>query len=161
MLVALAVAFDFSGRRTGRNVDLVLMLALGLMFFDMMRFFRIRLDPAYWRLLDLVYSVGLRPQRRAPDSRAVAGVVPLGAAASWQPNLRGRPLAAIALVLVACDVLAALARTPDDSGYFINLGAQRLRERGRLPYGDPLLTGNTWRAHADPCSTRRTCRFSS
>jgi hypothetical protein len=146
VLVALAVAFDFSGRRTGRNVDLVLMLALGLMFFDMMRFFRLRLDPAYWRLLDLVYSV-VFALNAALLIRALWRAWSRSTPASWQPNLRGRPLAAIALVLVACDVLAALARTPDDSGYFINLGAQRLRERGRLPYGDPLLTGTPGAAY--------------
>src|SRR5262245_2725446 len=56
ILVMLAVAVEFSRPRTGRNVDLVLMLLLGLTFYDMMRFFRIRLDPAYWRLLDLVFT---------------------------------------------------------------------------------------------------------
>ena len=37
--------------------------------------------------------------------------------------------------------MAALVREPDDVGFFVNLGAQRLRERGAFPYGDPLLTG--------------------
>jgi hypothetical protein len=146
LLVALAIAFEFSERRSGRNVDLMLMLFLGLMFFDMMRFFRIRLDPAYWRLLDVVYilifTVNAALLIRALW-RARAGAAP----PAWQPNLRGRPLVAIALLLVACDVLVALTRVPDDSGYFINLGAQRLRERGRLPYGDPLLTNTPGAAY--------------
>ena len=43
--------------------------------------------------------------------------------------------------------MTALVRTPDDAGYFVNLGAQRLRERGRLPYGDPLLTGTPGAAY--------------
>jgi hypothetical protein len=34
-----------------------------------------------------------------------------------------------------------LYAAPDDAGYFINVGGQRLRENGRWPYGDPLLTG--------------------
>ena len=38
-------------------------------------------------------------------------------------------------------------RPPDDAGWFVNLGAQRLRERGRLPYGDPLLTGTPGAAY--------------
>jgi hypothetical protein len=67
--------------------------------------------------------------------------------AEWTPNLRGRAIAAIAVVLISADVLTALARQPDDAGYFINLGAQRLRERGRLPYGDPLLTGTPGAAY--------------
>src|SRR5262245_25680746 len=57
LIVALAVGFDFSRRRSGRNLDLILALLLGLMFFEQMRFFRVRLDPTYWRLLDLVYSI--------------------------------------------------------------------------------------------------------
>jgi len=146
VLVALGVAFDVSRRRSGRNLDLVLTLALGLMFFDMMRFFRVRLDPAYWRLLDLVYSA-IFALNAALLIRALWRARSRSTPASWHPNLRGRPLAAIALALVACDVIAALARTPDDSGYFINLGAQRLRERGRLPYGDPLLTGTPGAAY--------------
>ena len=39
------------------------------------------------------------------------------------------------------DAGVALYSPPDDAGYFINIGAQRLRERGRWPYGDPLLSG--------------------
>jgi hypothetical protein len=50
-------------------------------------------------------------------------------------------------MLIACDVSLALVREPDDAGYFINLGAQRLRERGRLPFGDPLLTNTPGAAY--------------
>src|SRR5438105_2662881 len=41
----------------------------------------------------------------------------------------------------------ALVREPDDVGFFVNLGAQRLRERGAFPYGDPLLTGSPGAAY--------------
>jgi len=146
LLVTLGVAFDVSRRRSSRNVDLILMLALGLMFFDMMRFFRVRLDPAYWRLLDLVYSA-IFTLNAALLVRALWRVRWQSLPSAWQPNLRGPVLAALALVLVAADVGAALTRTPDDAGYFVNLGAQRLRERGRLPYGDPLLTGTPGAAY--------------
>ena len=146
IVVALAVAFDFARIRSTRNIDVVLMLALGLMFFDIMRFFRIRLDPEYFRLLDIVYStvfvlnaallIRAVWRARAPDREA-----------GWRPNVRGRPLAALAIVLIAVNTLAALVRQPDDAGFFINLGAQRLRERGRLPYGDPLLTNTPGAAY--------------
>jgi hypothetical protein len=121
-------------------------LLLGLMFFDIMRFFRIRLVPVYWRLLDTVYTaiVGLNLallvrallRARRPDR-------PL----AWRPNLRGRALASVAVVLIASNVCLALVREPDDAGYFINLGAQRLRERGQMPFGDPLLTGTPGAAY--------------
>src|SRR5262245_45405547 len=146
-LVALGVAFDFSRPRNSRNVDILLMLALGLMFFDIMRLARVRLTPVYWRFLDVVFitifalnaALLMRALWRA---RRTAGVEP-----AWRPNLRRRPLAALAIALVACGVYVALAREPDDAGYFVNLGAQRFRERGRLPYGDPLLTATPGAAY--------------
>jgi hypothetical protein len=145
-LVMLAVAFDFGRPRRGHNVDLLVALVLSLALFDIMRFFRIQLTPTSWRLLDLVFTVVvaanvtllvralLRTRRPASDP-------------AWRPNIRGRALAAIALVLLAANVLVALQRDPDDAGFFVNLGAQRLRERGRLPYGDPLLTNTPGAAY--------------
>src|SRR5438128_5695344 len=69
------------------------------------------------------------------------------AAVPWTPVLGARALMTVALLLVACDTVAALVREPDDVGFFVNLGAQRLRERGALPYGDPLLTGSPGAAY--------------
>ena len=46
----------------------------------------------------------------------------------------------IALLLLAMNIAAGLLRDVDDVGFYTNLGAQRLRERGMFPYGDPLLT---------------------
>ncbi len=36
----------------------------------------------------------------------------------------------------------------EDSSYFTDLGGQRLRERGLLPYGDPMLTKTPGAAYA-------------
>jgi hypothetical protein len=146
VLVALAVGFDFSRGRSSRNLDLILALALGLVLFDVMRFFSIRLDPVHWRLLDAVYTVVVA-LNLALLVRALWRAAGAGAETPWRPNLRGRPLAAVAVLLAALNVAAALVRAPDDAGYFINLGAQRLRERGRLPYGDPLLTNTPGAAY--------------
>ena len=44
-------------------------------------------------------------------------------------------LAPLAIALLVVDIGVALMRPPDDAGWFVNLGAQRLRERGRLPDG--------------------------
>jgi hypothetical protein len=148
VIVTVGIGFDFSRPRSPRNVDILLIVALSVAFFDIMRFARIRLTPASWRLLDLVFTA-IVALSLALLLRALwrAGHTTSAASSAWQPNLRGIPLAAVALALVACDVYVALAREPDDAGYFINLGAQRLRERGRLPFGDPLLTGTPGAAY--------------
>jgi hypothetical protein len=59
----------------------------------------------------------------------------------WRPNLRTPALAGLTVVLLAANLTLLFTKPPDDAGWFVNLGAQRLRERGRLPYGDPMLTG--------------------
>jgi len=146
ILVALGMAFDFARPRSSRNVDVVLVVLLGVAFFDIMRFFRIRLTPESWRLLDTVYSV-IFALNLALLARALWRVMRRGPDPAWLPNVRGRTVAAIALTLLALNALIALSRQPDDAGFFINLGAQRLRERGKLPYGDPLLTGTPGAAY--------------
>lgn len=145
-LVALVVAFDFGRPRSSRNVDLLLVLGLSVALFDIMRFFRIQLVPVYWRLLDIVFTT-IVALNAALLVRAVWRARSAERDPGWRPNLRGRPLAALALLLLACNVLVALQREPDDAGFFINLGAQRFRERGLLPYGDPLLTGTPGAAY--------------
>jgi hypothetical protein len=60
----------------------------------------------------------------------------------------GQPaLVAVATVLVALNLAVVFVAVPDDSSFFANLGGQRLRERGRLPYGDPMLTGTPGAAY--------------
>ena len=61
--------------------------------------------------------------------------------AVWRPSIPVPALVSVAVLLVAIDLFAAAVRPPDDAGFFVNLGGQRLRERGLLPYGDPILTG--------------------
>src|SRR5438034_11514272 len=69
------------------------------------------------------------------------------AAAAWKPGLHQRALIVLAGLLFVVNVMDALVREPDDVGFFVNLGAQRLRERHALPYGDPLLTGSPGAAY--------------
>src|SRR3954470_20070005 len=52
------------------------------------------------------------------------------------------------MTLAILSLAAVFLRAPDDSSYFSNLGGQRLRETGWLPYGDPLLTGTPGAAYA-------------
>ncbi|MPY86369.1 MAG: hypothetical protein GEU99_00430 [Luteitalea sp.] len=139
LVVALMVAFDFRRPLSARNVELLALLVVGFLLFDVMRFFEVLRDPTYFRVMDWVFTgivaVSLfllgralwrmrRPHREA-----------------WQPNLPVRALVVLTGLLLTCNLLIGLLRAPDDAGFYSNLGAQRLRERGRFPYGDPLLTG--------------------
>ena len=47
----------------------------------------------------------------------------------------------ILAVLLVLNVIAVFGRAPDDCGIYSNLGAQRWRETGELPYGDLKLRG--------------------
>jgi hypothetical protein len=142
--VLLAVGWSRRGPGS-RNRELLLLFASGALFFDVMRFFRVLHSQAYLRLMDWVFTaivgVGL-----LLITRAIYRVV-RPARASWTPNLRTPVLAGLALVLLCANLWLVLARTSDDAGFFVNLGAQRLRERGRLPYGDPMLTGTPGAAY--------------
>jgi hypothetical protein len=139
LLVMLAIGFNFKRLNDPRNVALVAMQALGFLFFDILRFLDVLNEPYAVTLMDWVFCgivfvnlllMGLAVWRvRRPLSSA------------WRPSLPARALASIAILMVSLDLFAAAVRPPDDAGFFVNLGGQRLRERGLLPYGDPLLTG--------------------
>ena len=140
LIVALMVAFDFNRPSSPRNLELFALLSLGFLMFNIMRFFDLLGDPVYFRVMDLVFtaiiaiSLGLialaiwRVRRPHRDS--------------WRPNLPARALATLTVVLLTLNVAMAVFTPPDDAGFYTNLGAQRLRERGRFPYGDPLLTNS-------------------
>ena len=66
----------------------------------------------------------------------------------WQPAASERALAGVAIGVTVLSLATVFLRAPDDSSYFSNLGGQRLRETGLLPYGDPLLTGTPGAAYA-------------
>lgn len=138
LLVAIVVALDVRAPWNPRNVDLVAMLAIGACFFDITRFLRLLDSPTWRNLMDWVFlAVGalttLLLIRAVWRARYPPGV-------GWRPNLDGRVLAVLALLLLCLNVAVALAYPPDDAGYYVNIGAQRLREQLRFPYGDPLLT---------------------
>ena len=138
-LVLLVVGFDLRQPRHSRNLDLLLMYVTGLALFDVMRFFDLLNRPAYVALLDWVFSAVFALSALLIVRALYRCTRP--AIARWEPNLRTSTLAALAVVLVMVDLAVLFKRPPDDAGWFVNLGAQRLRERGRLPYGDPILTG--------------------
>jgi hypothetical protein len=138
--VMLVVAFNFNRPENARNFELIALLLNGFLLFNVMRFFDLLGDATYFWVMDLVFTgivavslalIGLALYRvRRPH------------AAPWQPNLPVRPLMTLAILLLSMNVVTGLASPPDDAGFYTNLGAQRLRERGKFPYGDPLLTNS-------------------
>ena len=145
LAVMLVVGWQFKRSPGSRNLELLLLFASGLFFFDAMRFFGVLRRPEYLRLLDWVYiavvAIGLMLM-----ARAVYRVMQ-PAPARWMPNLQVPVLGVLAIALLCTNLWILFARTSDDAGFFVNLGAQRLRERGRLPYGDPMLTGTPGAAY--------------
>jgi hypothetical protein len=138
LIVALMVAFDFGRLANPRNFELLGLLAIGFLLFDVMRFFEYLQDPTYFRLMDWVFTgivavslvmfaVALWRVRRPHRT-------------PWQPNLPRRALMTLALLLLAGNVAIGLIKPPDDAGFYSNVGGQRLRESGTFPYGDPLFT---------------------
>ena len=145
LVLALAIAVDFMRPRNPHNYELVLLLAPGVLFFDSIHLIELLDRPTYRTLVDLVFGTVVAITLGLMARAMWCAVRP--SRWQWQPNLTLRPLAALTAVLLVCNIMTALVRTPDDAGYFVNLGAQRLRERGRLPYGDPLLTGTPGAAY--------------
>ena len=140
LAVMLIVGFDYSRPRHPRNFELLLLLSLGFLLFNVMAFFDLLGDPTYFRVMDLVFT-GIVAVSLSLIAVALWRVRhPHGT--RWEPNLPTRPLMALAIVLLSMNVVAGLASPPDDAGFYTNLGAQRLRERGKFPYGDPLLTNS-------------------
>lgn len=145
LLVALVVAFDFDHPGSPRNIDLIVMQSIGLSMFEILRFLRLLGDGVYVELMDWIF-IALFALNLVLAGRALWRIR-RPVALPWKPALNGKALMAIAVLLLACDTLTALVREPDDVGFFVNLGAQRMRERHRLPYGDPLLSGSPGAAY--------------
>ena len=140
LAVMLTVAFDYARPRNARNFELIALLALGFLLFNIMRFFELLRDPTYFWVMDLVFT-GIVAVSLSLLALAVWRVRHPHAA-PWEPNLAARPLMVLAILLLTMNVVTGLASPPDDAGFYTNLGAQRLRERGKFPYGDPLLTNS-------------------
>jgi hypothetical protein len=145
LIVAVVAGFDLERLRNPRNADLLLILALGVLFYDILGFMRRLHDPHAVALLHWIFSAVFAVSVTLAGRAVLHALRPMRC--PWRPPLGGRSVAALALLLLALDGAAVLLRPPDDSSYFANLGGQRLRERGLLPYGDPLLTGTPGAAY--------------
>ena len=149
LLVLLAVGFDYTRPSSARNIDLLIAHAIGWCFIgslDMLVATSRSNEPARHGLIRLVFVVvtvlslilvaRLIWRWARPDPSA------------WTPAIGLRPLAGVAALTVALSVAMPFFRPAEDSSHFTNLGGQRLRERGLLPYGDPMLTDSPGAAYA-------------
>lgn len=137
VVVTLLVAFDFKNWKSWRNFDLLLLLAPGLLLVDIIRFSTPGEEATKMTLAGLVF-LGLFIFSAAFFARALVGGL-RAPQQDWSPNLSHRALLVLVVTLLACNTLLALQRTPDDCGLYTNLGAKRMLERGKYPYGDPML----------------------
>lgn len=141
LLVFLVVGFDYARPWSARNIDLLIVQVIGWCLIgslDLLVTVSRRYDPTYYGLLRLMFTVvtGLSAVLMArmvwrstrPDTW------------TWTSPIDVRTLAALAAFTVSLSLAFPFLRPPEDSSYFTNLGGQRLRERGLLPYGDPMLT---------------------
>lgn len=140
LIVTIVVGFDTSRLRSGRNLELVALSIVGVLLFDVLRFFDFLTDPTYFRVMDWVFSA-IVATSAALAARA-AWRIWHPDPSPWQPHLPARALMLLTLVLLSLTTLIVVVREPDDAGFYTNLGGQRLRERGMFPYGDPLITGS-------------------
>lgn len=141
LLVFLIVGFDYARPWSPRNIDLLIVQIIGWCLIgslDLLVTVTRRPDPTYYGLIRLVFTVVTalstvlmaRMVWRAnrPDTW------------TWTSAIDVRTLAALAAFTVTLSLAYPFLRPAEDASYFTNLGGQRLRERGLLPYGDPMLT---------------------
>ena len=149
LVIMLVAGFDYANPRSGRNLDLLLAQAIGWCFMGSLDLLTAAVtfnDPGYRKLIRLGFV-------------AVTILTSTLAARTLWRRLRPRPepapsalpvtvLAVLATFTVVLNLCVVFLHVPDDSSYFTSLGGQRLRERGALPYGDPLLTNTAGAAYA-------------
>jgi hypothetical protein len=141
--MTILVAFDFRNLISWRNADLTLLISLSFLLID---------------LIDL--GGGWNPNIKNSAQRSLFALIFLAiflvsimllirslyrafksGEKSWAPNLPKTALVVTTVILLTCNTLLALVRFPDDCGNYINMGASRMMETGKFPYGDPELRG--------------------
>lgn len=145
-LVALVALGAPAGRWSdARRLDLLLAQAVGWALFGVLDIFRITDQPEFFAWVRFVFTVVAATTAALWARTFWLQWRPYPA--RWRPPASARTAAAVAGVLVTANLVTTFIHQPDDSSYFANLGGARLLERGRLPYGDPLLTGTPGAAY--------------
>jgi hypothetical protein len=141
LLVLLVVGFDYARPWSARNIDLMIVQVIGWSLIgslDLLVTVTRRSDPTYYGLIRLMFTVVT-----ALSAVLMARMVwrsTRGDSWTWTPAIDVRTLAALTAFTVSLALAYPFLRPAEDASYFTNLGGQRLRERGLLPYGDPMLT---------------------
>src|SRR4029450_2826646 len=106
LIVSLLVGFDYSQPGNPRNLELVALLIVGFLLFDVIRFFYNFTDPSYFQLMDWVFS-----------GVVVTSVWLAGGSVwrvwhpyrgPWKPNLPTRALVLLTIVLLAMNALVVM-----------------------------------------------------
>jgi hypothetical protein len=144
LLIVLLVGLDANGW-SARTRDLLLLQATAWLLFGTLDVFSQTDAPPFLAWLRLMFEL-------AALATAILWVRTFWLQwrpyrAPWRAAIRRGTLAALATSLVVLDLSVVFIQPPDDSSYFANLGGQRLRDRGQLPYGDPMLTGTAGAAY--------------
>lgn len=146
LIVMLVAGFDFARPLHPRNLDLIATQAIAWFLWDLLTLWEETQAPVFLSYIRAMFTgtvvISLWLAVRAVWLRFRPY------AQAWRPAAGERALVAIAAAVTVLSLATVFLRAPDDSSYFSNLGGQRLRERGLLPYGDPLLTGTPGAAYA-------------
>ena len=137
-LVSLMVAADFTRLWSRRTLDLSLLLVPIFLFVDITRFGLPGAisDSGKFFFAGIVFT-GVFLATAAVTIRSVIGSRQPGQ--PWTPNLKSSVLAALLFVLLVSNTLVAINTKPNDCGVFTSIGAARMLETGKFPYGDPKL----------------------
>ena len=141
LLVFLVVGFDYRRPWSPRNIDLLIVQIIGWCLIgslDLLVTVNRRYDPTYYGLIRFVFTVVT-----ALSTVLMARMVWRATRSdtwTWTSAIDVRALAGLTAFTVSLSLAYPFLRPPEDASYFTNLGGQRLRERGLLPYGDPMLT---------------------
>lgn len=146
LIVLLIAGIDYTHPWHPRNFDLLASQALAWFLWDLLNLWEQTQAPEFLGYIRTMFAatalISLWLAVRAVWLRFRPYTEP------WRPAASERALVAVAIGVTVLSIATVFLRAPDDSSYFSNLGGQRLRERGLLPYGDPLLTGTPGAAYA-------------
>ncbi len=141
VIVTIIIAFNFKNLLSWQNVDVLLILLLSFLLIDIIHLggARINEDPNQFSLLGIIV-LGIFLVSIGIFFRALIGAFNQRER-TWAPNLSKEILVIMTVILLACNILLVLLRMPDDCGFYTNIGASRMLETGKFPYGDPDLRG--------------------
>ena len=143
LLVFLVVGFDYARPWSPRNIDLLIVQVIGWCLIgslDLLVTVSRRSDASYYGLIRLMFTIVT-----ALSAILIGRMVWRSTRSdtwTWTSPVDVRTLAALAAFTVSLSLAFPFLRPAEDASYFTNLGGQRLRERGLLPYGDPMLTNS-------------------